>query len=93
MDNAYEALDAGIRARAARRDAGLCEQCGKRPGTQMWVGTEGTLAYTHGFYQLWCERCCTEAQIVYAVRRALSLPILIVRWLRELASSGQATAT
>ena len=52
----------------------LCGKCGQYPGTQVW--TEGALAYVHGAYQMWCERCVLDAQIAHAERAADQLPVL-----------------
>jgi hypothetical protein len=54
----------------------LCQNCGKRPATENWVGEGGTLAYVHGHYQRWCERCCIEAQLDNARKAAERIPEL-----------------
>jgi len=53
-----------------------CANCGKREGTIKWVGSEGVLALTHGFYKMWCEICATEAQLEYAKELAKNIPKL-----------------
>jgi len=77
----YEMLDARIRLQARRREIGVCEECGKRPATQKWVGEAGALAYIHGFYQNWCDQCCVKAQLLYALQRGRAIPGLLARWL------------
>ena len=44
----------------------LCQNCGKRQGTENWVGDGGMLAFTHGFSQCWCKICCLEEQLKHA---------------------------
>ena len=51
----------------------LCQNCGKRPGTEKWVGTGGVIGLIHGCYQMWCERCCIEAQLEHARKAARSV--------------------
>lgn len=53
-----------------------CANCGKRPGTIQWVGEGGALALTHGWYAMWCEVCCLEAQIKYAEDLTAKIPTL-----------------
>lgn len=54
----------------------ICANCGKRPGTIRW-GAE--LSLSHGWVQMWCERCAVEAQIKHAEERAAALPELRTR--------------
>lgn len=52
----------------------LCENCGKRKGTERWVGDGGMLIITHGFYSMWCPRCVARAQLRRALSRTLQIP-------------------
>lgn len=54
----------------------LCDNCGKRPGTEPWVGDGGLLAMTHGWTKMWCKPCVLEAQIGHARERADVIPEL-----------------
>lgn len=47
-----------------------CRRCKEYPATHKWCGTGGALALTHGFYEMWCERCVTEVQLAHAKERA-----------------------
>lgn len=66
-----------------RRADGLCEHCGQRPATVIWIGEGDMLTYAHGGGSNWCERCCVEEQLEYARKRAAEIPALEQR-LREL---------
>jgi hypothetical protein len=50
-----------------------CANCHQRPGTIRWGNT---LALTHGWAQMWCEICATEAQLEHAQERAAVIPEL-----------------
>jgi len=54
----------------------ICGNCGKREATQNWVGEGGTLAWSHGMSQCWCEICCTFEQLKYAKKIANGIPEL-----------------
>jgi hypothetical protein len=54
----------------------MCENCGKRKATQIWVGEGGTLSFVHGGGQNWCERCCVETQLKHAEEVATRIPEL-----------------
>ena len=43
-----------------------CQHCHKRKATIKWVGEGGMLAFLHGAYEMWCNRCCDEAQLAFA---------------------------
>jgi len=43
-----------------------CEKCGRRQATIKWVGEGGIMAFVHGMYHDWCEKCALEAKIKYA---------------------------
>lgn len=71
----YEARQA---ARVARAQAGLCVNCGKRPGSLTWGDS---LAVSHGFAEKRCGVCVYGAQIKHALGRVLlALPGLVVRY-------------
>ena len=53
-----------------------CEHCRKRPSTMQWIGEGGWLAQSHGFYEMWCDFCATEAQLEYAQRMSANIPEL-----------------
>lgn len=55
---------------------GLCRNCRTREATQNWVGDGGFMAFAHGAYERWCERCCVEAQLASARERADAIPEL-----------------
>ena len=57
----------------------ICQHCGQRPATRVWVGKGGLLAYVHGAVANWCERCVVAAQLDYARERAAAVPELIRR--------------
>jgi hypothetical protein len=48
-----------------------CVKCQQRPGTDIWC--DGTLAYVHGAYSMWCKSCVLDAQIAHAEKAAASL--------------------
>lgn len=48
-----------------------CARCKVNPGTVKWGDT---LALTHGFAAMWCERCATEVQLAHAEERAALIP-------------------
>lgn len=52
----------------------LCDNCKKNEGTIQWVGEGSVLDAVHGFYVMWCEICCLEAQIKHAKERADEIP-------------------
>ena len=54
----------------------LCQNCGKRPATQNWIGIGSTPDYVHGNFARWCELCCVEAQLEYARKAAERIPEL-----------------
>jgi len=54
----------------------LCANCHQRPGTLTWVGEGGTLAFTHGLSQQWCESCVVSAQLTHARASAARIPTL-----------------
>lgn len=54
----------------------LCQKCRKRPSTTQWVGDGGALAYTHGFYELWCDVCVLTEQLKHARATARRIPVL-----------------
>lgn len=58
------------------RTDGRCANCQTRPATVNWTGDAGTLAYSHGLYARWCERCATEAQLAHARKMAALIPEL-----------------
>lgn len=58
-------------------DAGLCLNCGKRPGTVRWVGDGGAIALVHGMYSMWCPRCCAREQLRHAIGAARRIPRLL----------------
>ena len=62
---------------------GTCERCGTRPASQWWVGEGGALAFVHGQYATWCERCCVEEQLRHARDAATHIEELEAR-LQEL---------
>jgi hypothetical protein len=68
------------------KDYGMCVHCNERPATGKWVDDGGVFAYTHGWYEFWCEPCMVKAQIQYARECAERLPELEAR-LAELESS------
>ena len=53
----------------AIKKSGVCENCRLRPATLDWYGEGGALAFTHGFFERWCELCATEYQIEFAERQ------------------------
>lgn len=61
----------------------LCAKCQHRPGTEIWVGEGGTLAYVHGMYSRWCRRCVIEAQLEHAKTIAATIPALIRQLIDE----------
>ncbi len=63
----------------------LCANCGKGKGTEIWC--EGTIAYVHGMYVMWCKRCVCVKQLAYAQERAAAIPEL-ERLLKELDSQS-----
>ena len=54
----------------------ICPQCKQRPGTEIWAGEGGSLAYVHGAYTYWCKSCVLTAQLAYARERAADIPRL-----------------
>lgn len=56
------------------KPTGTCQKCHKRPATAFWTGDEGTIAFIHGFYQMWCEICCVEEQLKVARKSAERIP-------------------
>lgn len=54
----------------------LCPKCEQRPGTEIWVGEGGTLAYVHGFHAYWCKPCVVTEQLAYARKSAARIPEL-----------------
>lgn len=54
----------------------LCENCRLRESTGKYVGTGGSLALVHGFYQVWCDHCMLRAQLQYARDEAERIPEL-----------------
>lgn len=52
----------------------VCSKCGARHGTEIWA--EGTFAYAHGNYTLWCRRCVLDEQIARTEKMVEQLPIL-----------------
>ena len=54
----------------------LCQNCRKREATVDWIGDGGTLAFSHGMYQRWCEYCCTDKQLQHAKKLASMIPEL-----------------
>ena len=56
-----------------------CFRCKKHKGTIQWVGEEGFLAISHGFYKNCCECCATEMQLEYAEKLAANIPSLRVK--------------
>ena len=60
-----------------REVTGLCENCGERPATGIWIGAGGRLAMSREYMQkVWCKRCMLTEQIRYARKAAESLPEL-----------------
>ena len=55
-------------------DNTMCQNCGKRPGTEKWVGEGSTLDYIHGFYSKWCKICCLEEQLKFHKEAASRIP-------------------
>jgi hypothetical protein len=55
---------------------GLCGNCGKHKGTQVWIGDGGELAMSHGVYAMWCKCCCLKAQLEYAKNISSKIPQL-----------------
>jgi hypothetical protein len=51
-----------------------CNRCNQREGKNIW--SEGSIAYVHGIYQMWCDRCVVEEQLVHAQKAAASIPAL-----------------
>jgi hypothetical protein len=54
----------------------LCTVCNLRPGTEIWVGEGGAMAYVHGHYSMRCEICVLEEMLSYARARAAAIPQL-----------------
>lgn len=55
----------------------ICAKCGLCPGTEIWVGEGGTLAYVHGIYTPhWCLICVTTEQLLHAQKVAATVPEL-----------------
>jgi len=54
----------------------ICQKCHKREATVQWVGDGGMLAFSHGMYEMWCDYCCTVAQLENAKRNAARIPEL-----------------
>jgi hypothetical protein len=50
----------------------ICARCLTRQGTEIW--TEGTMAYIHGAYQMYCKVCVLTCQIQHAKERAAAIP-------------------
>jgi hypothetical protein len=67
----------------------ICSNCETRSATEIWVGTGGDLALSHGFYSKWCKRCCLVAQIEHIEKVTGRLPELK----RELAEIDAAEST
>ena len=55
---------------------GDCRNCGQRPATVFWIGEGGSLAFSHGHYQSWCQLCSVQAQLKYARERTVAIPAL-----------------
>jgi hypothetical protein len=53
-----------------------CQNCGKHEGTENWVGESGFLAFSHGFYQVWCKCCVIKEQLKYCKKMSKALPKL-----------------
>lgn len=60
-----------------RREAGLCDSCGKRPGSIKWGDM---LALTHGGGELRCGVCVYGPQLLHALGRVVAIPRLLVLW-------------
>lgn len=54
----------------------ICQHCGKREATTIWVAEGGVLAWTHGGGQDWCQVCVIEAQLEHARKMASKIPEL-----------------
>jgi hypothetical protein len=52
----------------------LCQNCGRREGTEIW--SEGSIAYVHGIFTMWCKRCTVEKQLAFAQEAAARIPDL-----------------
>lgn len=65
-----------------------CRNCHARPGTELWVGEGGVLAYVHGPGVYWCRVCVLKVQLKHARKRAAEIPAME----RELADLERATA-
>lgn len=68
----YYRVESGTR----RMTIPACANCGKRPGTETWLGDAGVLGYVHGMGVLWCELCVATAQLEYALALAKWIPAL-----------------
>lgn len=51
-----------------------CSNCGQRPGVVIW--SEGSVAFVHGAYAMWCKICAITAQLEHAMARAAAIPVL-----------------
>ena len=56
-----------------------CRNCHARPATVRWLGEGGSVAFAHGLYQWWCERCAVEAQLEHARKQATRVAELEAR--------------
>jgi hypothetical protein len=54
-------------------EGGSCQKCHKHKATNRWIGDGGMLAYSHGFWEWWCECCVIKAQLKYAEEAAAKL--------------------
>jgi Zn-finger nucleic acid-binding protein len=63
----------------------ICANCKVREGTNIW--SEGAIAYVHGCYSMWCDRCVVDAHLTHARARAAEIPEL-ERRLKELDSQS-----
>lgn len=67
-----------FRERRERAAAGLCAECGKRPGTIRWGDA---LSMTHGGGEMRCGVCVYGTQLRHALGRALRIPLLTGKFL------------
>lgn len=58
-----------------REIKGLCENCGKRPATNIWLpGGGATDMVRSHMQQVWCKHCVLTAQLEHAKQRAAKIP-------------------
>jgi hypothetical protein len=73
-----------IERRIRLGEAGLCQNCGKRPSSVNWGDS---LALTHGGGQQRCQICTYWPQLKHALERTTALPALIFKltgaWIRQ----------